>query len=129
MADAIGPVAGNLLVYTDTDNTFDFPVFDEKGDRIADLTGWTANLEVDADFAHSATKLTVAASVIADPDDSEKNVLRVVVTDDQLQVGTASDQWNVARTPLAFPYSLKRTNAGAEKELRVGKFIVARARV
>lgn len=129
MAVATGPVIGDLIVYTDTDNPLDFPIFDENGDRIDDLTGWTASLEVDADFAHSAVKLTVAGSIVADPEDTDKHVIRVTITDDLLQAGTSTGQWPVTTVPKVYPYSLKRTNSGFEKELRVGKFEVRRARV
>lgn len=122
------PVTGNLTVYTDTDNPFDFPITDEDGTRL-DVTGWTADLEVDTSSAHAATKLVVSASVVVDPDDAAATVLRVNVTDDLLQPGTSTGQWPVTTAAKKYPYSLKRTNAGFEKILRLGNFIVKRARV
>lgn len=118
------PITGDLIVYMDTDNVFDIRVDDEDGTQL-DVTGWTANLEVD-DSADTwaVKKLDVAASVVPDPEDAAKTVLRIAVTDDLLQPGTASNQWEEKK----YPYSVKRTNAGAEKIVRKGRFDVRRAR-
>lgn len=124
MAVVTDPVKGDLVLFMDTDNVFDFPIIDEDGTQL-DVTGWTANLEVDDSSETWATnKLTVAASVVADPEDAAKTVLRVTITDDLLQPGDDDDEWEEKK----YPYSLKRTNAGAEKILRYGRFDVKRAR-
>jgi hypothetical protein len=127
MATAIGPIQGALTLYLDTDNRLDFPIVDKNGDQL-NVTGWTADFNIDATDAHEETKLTVAASVIADPEDGTKTILSVTVTDDLLQPGDDDAEWPVTSTPKKYPYSLKRTNDGFEKILRFGIVTVARKR-
>lgn len=128
MADETGPIIEDITVYLDTDNTWDFAILDAAGAQL-NVSGWTGDLEVDRSSDFSGVKLTVPFSVVVDPLDATKYVLRVTIPQDELQPGTDPDQWPVITTHRKYPYSLKRDNLGAERVLRKGEFIVERARV
>jgi len=120
-APVTNPVKMPLIVFMNTDNIFDFEIYNENGTRL-DVTGYTADFEVDDSATTWATqKLKVDATVEVDPIDALATILRVRVTADLLQPGDWAEQ--------KYPFSLKRTNDGFLKELTYGPFDVRRARI
>lgn len=122
------PIIGDIRIRLGTDNELDFPLEDEAGAYV-DPTGFTGNLEIDTDITHTAVKLSVPFSVVTDPQDGAKKLIRVTIAAAQLQPGNGVTQWPVTDKDLKYPYSLRRTNTGSVTELRSGYAVMIRARV
>jgi uncharacterized membrane protein len=116
------PIEADLIVFLDTDNPYEFEVYDENNVRI-DVTGYLANLQV-AKTEKDLPILDIECAVVVDPLDATKTILTCTISDDMIQPVSEGGVWS----PKDYVYSLKRMNPGNEKILRLGSFIARRAR-
>jgi len=119
-----GPIERDFDLFTDTDVPLLIPIVDENGIAITVLAGWQANFEIDVSTAHKKIKLAITATVVKDPPAMVNDVFSVSITDDLIQPGSGLALFKAKK----YPYSFKRLNAGAEREMMIGFVNMRQAR-